>query len=103
MRDVETFLETIKIGRLICGGHRPLAIVEKTSTPTKTFQLQTVQNRDWNDSVADMTSGNIAATFILSPLAMTLSMTAFPVKSFSCPSAMSTGLFFPARLNQLLS
>lgn len=38
----------------------------------KTFQLQTVQNHDWNDVVADMTSGTLAGTFILSPLAMNL-------------------------------
>lgn len=66
-------LEVIRIGRLICGGHLPLAIVEKKyQDQLKTFQLRTVQNHDWNDVIADMKSGKLAGTFILSPLAMNL-------------------------------
>ena len=74
-------LETVNIGRLICGGHLPLAIVEKKyQHELKTFQLHTVQNHDWNDVIADMKSGKLAGTFILSPLAMNLIHQGFPGK-----------------------
>jgi len=74
-------LETVNIGRLICGGHLPLAIVEKKfQDQLKTFKLHTVQNHDWNDVVADMKSGKLAGTFILSPLAMNLIHEGFPGK-----------------------
>lgn len=74
-------LETINIGRLICGGHLPLAIVEKKFQDQLTsFQLNTVQNHDWNDVVTDMKSGKLAGTFILSPLAMNLIREGFPGK-----------------------
>ncbi len=69
----ENTQEAINIGRLICGGHLPLAIVEnKYQHELKTFQLKTVQNHDWNDVVRDMNNGELAGTFILSPLAMKL-------------------------------
>lgn len=74
-------LETVNIGRLICGGHLPLAVVEKKyQDQLKTFQLHTVQNHDWNDVIADMKSGKLAGTFILSPLAMNLIHEGFPGK-----------------------
>ena len=74
-------LETIKIGRLICGGHLPLAIVEKKyQEDLKTFKLKTIQNHDWNDVINDMKSGKLAGTFILSPLAMNLINKGFPGK-----------------------
>lgn len=74
-------LEFISIGRLICGGHLPLAIVEKIyQDQLKTFQLKTVQKHDWNDVIADMKSGKLAGTFILSPLAMNLIHEGFPGK-----------------------
>ena len=77
----ENKLEIINIGRLICGGHLPLAIVEKKyQDQLKTFRLQTIQNHDWNDVVADIKSGNLAGTFILSPLAMNLIHEGFPGK-----------------------
>lgn len=77
-----TPLDTINIGRLICGGHLPLAIVEKKfqGHQLKSFQLQTIQNHDWNDVVEDMKSGKLAGTFILSPLAMNLIHEGFPGK-----------------------
>ncbi len=62
----------VKIGRLICGGHLPLAVVEQRFQGDLPFRLETVQNHDWNDVVADMESGRLAGTFILSPLAMEL-------------------------------
>ena len=74
-------LDTIHIGRLICGGHLPLAIVEnKFQDELKTFRLKTIQNHDWHDVIADMKSGNLAGTFILSPLAMNLIQQGFPGK-----------------------
>ena len=74
-------LDKVYIGRLICGGHLPLAIVEKKyQDQLKTFRLQTIQNHDWNDVIADMKSGKLAGTFILSPLAMNLIHEGFPGK-----------------------
>ncbi len=74
-------LERVNIGRLICGGHLPLAIVEKKyQEQLKTFKLNTVQNHDWNDVISDMKSGKLAGTFILSPLAMNLIHQGFPGK-----------------------
>jgi len=73
--------EVVNIGRLICGGHLPLAVVEKKfQEQLKTFKLHTVQNHDWNHVIADMKSGKLAGTFILSPLAMNLIHEGFPGK-----------------------
>jgi NitT/TauT family transport system substrate-binding protein len=77
----ESTLEVINIGRLICGGHLPLAIVEKKyQDEFKTFRINTIQNHDWNDVAADMRFGKLAGTFILSPLAMDLIREGFPGK-----------------------
>lgn len=63
----------VSIGRLICGGHLPLAVVENLyQDDLKTFRLTTVQNHDWKQVIHDMETGKMAATFILSPLAMNL-------------------------------
>jgi len=71
----------VKIGRLICGGHLPLAIVEnKFQNDLTSFRLKTVQNHDWNDVVNDMKSGKLAGTFILSPLAMNMIRDGLPAK-----------------------
>jgi len=71
----------IHIGRLICGGHLPLAVVEKKyQNQLTSFQLSTVQNHDWNDVVSDMKLDKLAGTFILSPLAMNLIKEGFPGK-----------------------
>jgi NitT/TauT family transport system substrate-binding protein len=73
--------EVINIGRLICGGHLPLAVVEKKyQQDLKSFHLKTIQNHDWNDVVADMHSGKLSGTFMLSPLAMNLIHNGFPGK-----------------------
>ena len=81
IKQLKNHLETVNIGRLICGGHLPLAIVEKMfQSQLKTFQLNTIQNHDWNDVVTDMKSGKMAGTFILSPLAMNLIHEGFPGK-----------------------
>jgi len=72
---------TVNIGRLICGGHLSLAVVEKKfQNDLTTFQLKTVQNHDWNDVVRDMKSGKLAGTFILSPLGMNLIRQGLPAK-----------------------
>ncbi len=74
-------LEDVFISRLICGGHLPLAIVEKKyQNELKIFKLRTVQNHDWNNVIADMKSGKLAGTFILSPSAMNLIHKGFPGK-----------------------
>jgi len=79
--EAEQVTEIVKIGRLICGGHLPLAVVEKKfQEDLKLFKLHSVQNHDWNNVIADMKSGKIAGTFILSPLAMNLIHEGFPGK-----------------------
>ena len=78
---VNKSLPEVMIGRLICGGHLPLAIVEKMyQEDLSTFRLKTVQNHDWNDVVKDLKSGKLAGTFILSPLAMNLIREGLPAK-----------------------
>ncbi len=71
----------VNIGRLICGGHLSLAVVEhKFQDDLSTFQLKTVQNHDWNDVIRDLKNGKLAGTFILSPLAMNLIRDGLPAK-----------------------
>jgi len=71
----------VNIGRLICGGHLSLAVVEKRyQGDLTTFRLKTIQNHDWNDVVSDMKSGKLAGTFILSPLAMNMIREGLPAK-----------------------
>ena len=80
-QSTQNTLPIVNIGRLICGGHLPLAIVEKKyQDQLTTFKLHTVQNHDWNNVIADMKSGKLAGTFILSPLAMNLIHEGFPGK-----------------------
>lgn len=77
----DTPFEVVNVGRLICGGHLPLAIVEKKyQDQLESFALHTIQNHDWNDVIADMKSGKMAGTFILSPLAMNMIHEGFPGK-----------------------
>ncbi len=71
----------IKIGRVICGGHLSLAVAEKKYQKSlSSFQLKTVQYHGWKDVISDMLSGEVAGTFILSPLAMELIRLGFPAK-----------------------
>src|SRR4030067_1253095 len=71
----------VSIGRLICGGHLPLAVVEKKyQDDLTTFRLKTVQNHDWNEVMKDLTAGRLSGSFILSPLAMKMIRDGFPVK-----------------------
>ncbi len=71
----------VTIGRLICGGHLPLAVVEKKyQGDLTTFRLKTVQNHDWSDVMKDLKAGRLSGTFILSPLAMNMIREGFPVK-----------------------
>lgn len=71
----------INIGRVICGGHLPLAIVEKKfADDLKSFTLNTQQYHDWHKVTKDMLSGKLSGTFILSPLAMKLIRDGFPGK-----------------------
>jgi len=71
----------VSIGRLICGGHLPLAVVEKKyQDDLTTFRLKTIQNHDWNEVMKDLKAGRLSGTFILSPLAMKMIRDGFPVK-----------------------
>ncbi len=71
----------VSIGRLICGGHLPLAVVEKKyQDDLTTFRLKTVQNHDWNEVMKDLKDGRLSGTFILSPLAMKMIRDGFPVR-----------------------
>ncbi len=71
----------VSIGRLICGGHLPLAVVEKMyQDDLTTFRLKTVQNHDWNEVMKALKAGSQSGTFILSPLAMKIIRDGFPVK-----------------------
>jgi len=71
----------VTVGRLICGGHLPLAVVEKKyQDDLTTFRLKTVQNHDWNEVMKDLRAGRLSGTFILSPLAMKMIRDGFPVK-----------------------
>jgi len=71
----------VKIGRLICGGHLSLAVVEnKFQDDLSSFSLKTIQNHNWNDVVNDMKTGKMAGTFILSPLAMKMIRDGVPAK-----------------------
>lgn len=63
----------IVIGRLICGGHLPLAVVDILfQDKLQSLHLETVQNQTWPDVIRDMKTGKMSGTFILSPLAMKL-------------------------------
>ncbi len=71
----------IRIGRLICGGHLSLAVAEKKYQQNlSSFRLKTVQCHGWKDVINDMISGEVAGTFMLSPLAMELIRLGFPGK-----------------------
>ncbi|ATX79322.1 ABC-type nitrate/sulfonate/bicarbonate transport system, substrate-binding protein [Mariprofundus aestuarium] len=71
----------VKIGRLICGGHLSLAVVENMyQNDLSSFRLKTVQNHVWDDVVNDMKTGKMAGTFILSPLAMKMIRDGVPAK-----------------------
>ena len=95
-------LPTLSIGRLICGGHLPLAIVEKKfQDQLKTFRLHTVQNHEWNDVVADMESGKLAGTFILSPLAMNLIHEGFPGKIVALANRNGNGFVLSDKIKSI--
>jgi len=95
-------LDIINIGRLICGGHLPLAIVEKKFQHLlKTFQLHTLQNHDWNNVISDMKSGKMAGTFILSPLAMNLIHQGFPGKIVLLADRNGNGFVLSKKLTSI--
>lgn len=65
--------DKVRVGRLICGGHLSLAVVEhRYQDELRTFELETVQNHDWRVVAEALRSGTMDGTFILSPLAMEL-------------------------------
>jgi len=92
----------VKIGRLICGGHLPLAIVEKKyQTELQTLRLNTVQNHDWNEAAEDIRSGRLAGTFILSPLAMKLIHDGFPGKIVMMADRNGNGFVLSKRIESI--
>ncbi len=98
----QTNLEVVNIGRLICGGHLPLAIVEKKyQDQLTTFKLNTIQNHDWNQVVADMRSGELAGTFILSPLAMNLIREGFPGKIVLMADRNGNGFILSSKIKSI--
>ncbi len=83
----------VRIGRVICGGHLPLAVVEKRyGEELEGFKLTAVQYHDWKVVVQDMLSGRLAGTFILSPLAMDLIRNGFPGKIILMADRNGNGL-----------
>ncbi len=95
-------LPIINIGRLICGGHLPLAIVEKKyQHKLKTFRLQTIQSHDWNDVVVDIKSGKLAGAFILSPLAMNLIHDGFAGKIVLMANRNGNGFVLSRQINSI--
>ncbi len=103
-KKIDTGLEVINIGRLICGGHLPLAIVEKEyQDDLKSFQLNTVQNHDWNNVISDMKSDKLAGTFILSPLAMNLIREGFPGKIVLMADRNGNGFVLSEKIESIAS
>lgn len=94
--------EVVNIGRLICGGHLPLAIVEKKfQHQLKSFRLKTVQNHDWHDVIKDMKSGKLAGTFILSPLAMNMIHEGFSGKVVLMSSRNGNGFILSNKIKSI--
>ncbi len=92
----------VKIGRLICGGHLSLAIVEnKYQHELSTFILKTVQSHEWNDVVNNMKSGKLAGTFILSPLAMKMIRDGVPAKIVMMADRNGNGFVLSTRFRSI--
>jgi len=92
----------INVGRLICGGHLSLAIVEKKYRDRITsFKLNTVQNHDWDDVVDDIKSGKLIGSFILSPLAMKLISDGFPGKIVLKADINGNGFILSNRIDRI--
>ncbi len=80
-KTVDSPKSEVRIGRVICGGHLSLAIVEKKfQKELGSFTVNAVQYHDWKVVVKEMLAGNLSGTFILSPLAMDLIKNGFPGK-----------------------
>jgi len=92
----------VKIGRLICGGHLSLAIVENLyQNDLSTFRLKTIQNHDWHDVINDMKSGKLAGTFILSPLAMNIIREGLPAKIIMMADRNGNGFVLSKKYNSI--
>lgn len=92
----------VRIGRVICGGHLPLAIVEKKyQGDLKTFRLNAVQYHDWKIVVKDMRSGKLGGTFILSPLAMDLIRQGFPGKIVLMADRNGNGFVLSSKIKSI--
>lgn len=92
----------VKIGRIICGGHLTLAIVEKKfQNNLTTFRLDTVQYHDWENVVKDMRSGKLGGTFILSALALELIRQGFPGKIVLMADRNGNGFVLSGRIKSI--
>ena len=92
----------VKIGRLICGGHLPLAIVEKKFQKDFTsFHLKTIQFHDWKNLSKDLQSGKLAGTFILSPLAMNMIREGLPAKIVLKADRNGNGFVLSDKINSI--
>jgi ABC-type nitrate/sulfonate/bicarbonate transport system substrate-binding protein len=95
-------LEVVNIGRLNLSGHLPLAIIEnKYQDQFTNFKLRIVQNYDWHDITDNMTSGELAGTFILSPLAMDLIRKGFPGKIVLASNRNGNGLVLSKKIKSI--
>lgn len=95
-------LSIVNIGRLISGGHLPLAIVEKKFLKNlRSFTLNAVQNHDWNDVVVDLNSGRLEGAFMLSPLAMNLIREGFQGKIVLLANRNGNGLILSNRIKSI--
>jgi len=92
----------VKIGRVICGGHLPLAVAEKNYQKSlSSFQLKTVQYHVWKVVINDMISGKVAGTFMLSPLAMELIRLGFPAKIVLKADRNGNGFVLSGKINSI--
>src|SRR4030065_836579 len=94
----------VTVGRLICGGHLPLAVVEKKyQDDLTTFRLKTVQNHDWNEVMKDLKDGRLSGTFIPSPLAMKIIRDGLPVKIVLKADRNGNGFILSTKIKPIAS
>lgn len=98
----DTHKPEVRVGRVICGGHLPLAVVEKIYQKSLSrFRLKAIQYHDWRNVVKDMLAGKIAGTFILSPLAMELIRQGLPAKIVLMADRNGNGFVLSKKINSI--
>ena len=102
-RSSDISIPEVRIGRVICGGHLPLAVVEKTYQKSlSTFRLKAIQYHDWKIVINDMLAGKIAGTFILSPLALELIRQGLPAKIVLAADRNGNGFVLSKKIKSVL-